>query len=182
MQQQGTTGTITRLISQRRSYRRYWRIVEYVVMLILDILLIHLSFVLAYQVRYNIIGERDFLRNIEKILTGNNITSKFTYVGIEQFASFEKSIIIGLIIIFALRGLYKIRLTGSWFHQARTITSATTVGLTLLIAYYFVFQATNNSRLLVPFVWAAVIVVLCVARLIVAGIMGILHQLGLGTT
>ncbi|MBV9614637.1 MAG: sugar transferase [Ktedonobacteraceae bacterium] len=182
MQQQGTTGTITRLISQRRSHRRYWRIVEYVVMLILDILLIHFSFVLAYQIRYNIIGGSDFLKNIEKILTGNSISSKFTYVGIEQFASFEKSIIIGLIIIFVLRGLYKIRLTGSWFHQARTITSATTVGLTLLIAYYFIFQATNNSRLLVPFVWAAVIVVLCIARLIVAGIMGILHQLGLGTT
>ncbi len=182
MQQQGTTGSITRLISQRRSHRRHWRIAEYIVMLILDVLLIHLSFVLAYQVRYNIIGKSDLLKNIEKLLTENNSTSKFTYVGIEQFASFEKSIIIGLIIIFVLRGLYKIRLTGSWFHQVKTIISAATVGLTLVIAYYFVFQATNNSRLLVPFVWAAVIVVLCVARLLVAGAMGILHRLGLGTT
>ncbi len=182
MQQQGTTGSITRLIEQRRSHRRHWRVVEYIVMLLLDILLIHLSFVLAYQVRYTIIGGSDLLTNIEKALTGNIIHTKFKYVSIESFAIFERNIIIGLIVIFILRGAYNIRLTGSWFHQAKTIASATTVGLTLLIAYYFVFQVASSSRLLVPFIWAAVIVVLCVARMIVAGIMGILHQLGLGKT
>ncbi len=182
MQQQGTTGSITRLIEQRRSHRRHWQIVEYITMLILDILLIQLSFYLAYQIRYKIIGNGDFLKNIEKSLTGNIINSGFKPHPFEYFAQLEKWIIIGLIVIFILRGLYKIRLTGSWFHQAKTIASATTVGLTLLIAYYFVFQASVDSRLLVPFVWAAIIVVLCVARLVVSGIMGILHQLGLGKT
>ncbi len=186
MQQQGTTGSITRLMSQRRSHRRHWRSVEYITMLILDIILIHLSFFLAYQVRYHIIGKQPFLSNIEKLLTGNpSANNGFVPQKFEHFASLEKYIIIGLIVIFILRGLYKIRLTGSWFRQAKTITSAATVGLTLLIAYYFVFQGASgvaDSRLLVPFVWGAVIVVLCIARLIVAGIMGILHRLGLGAT
>jgi exopolysaccharide biosynthesis polyprenyl glycosylphosphotransferase len=182
MQQQGTTGSITKLISQRRSHRKHWRMVEYVVMLLLDILLIHLSFQLAYYIRYKVIGRGDFLKNIEKSLTGNTINSNFTSHDPGYFVPLEKWIIFGLIVIFVLRGLYKIRLTGSWFHQAKTIASATTVGLTLLIAYYFVFQASVDSRLLVPFVWAAIIVVLCVARLVVSGIMGILHQLGLGKT
>lgn len=178
MQQQGTTGSITKLISQRRSHRRHWRIVEYIIMLILDVILIHLSFVLAYQVRYVFIGKDHLFPFIGNLLTENR-----AYLHpIGYFASLEKGIIIGLIVIFVLRGLYKIRLTGSWFHQAKTITSAATVGLTLLIAYYFVLQAPVDSRALVPFVWVAIIVVLCVARLIVAGIMGILHRWGFGTT
>ncbi len=182
MQQQGTTGSITRLISQRRSHRRHWRIVEYIGMLVLDVLLIHLSFFLAYQVRYIIIGKRPFLSNIEELLTENVSNSNFTPRPFEYFASLETRIIIGLIVIFILRGLYNIRLTGSWFRQVKTITGATTIGLTLLIAYYFVFQAHVDSRSLVPFVWVAIIVVLCIARLFVAGLMGILHRLGLGKT
>ncbi len=75
MQQQGTTGSITKLISQRRSHRRHWRMVEYVVMLLLDIILIHLSFQLAYYIRYKVIGRGDFLKNIEKSLTGNTINT-----------------------------------------------------------------------------------------------------------
>ena len=40
-------------------------------MLLLDVILIHLSFYLAYQVRYNIIGGGNLLKNIEKLVTGN---------------------------------------------------------------------------------------------------------------
>src|ERR1019366_901085 len=182
MQQQGTTGSITHLNFQRRSYRRHWRIAEYIVMLILDVLLIHVSFSIAYYIRYELIGGKAWLGNIETLLTDNVVNTSFVSHPIGYFASLERSIIVGLIIIFILRGLYNIRLTGSWFHQIKTITSAATVGLTLLIAYYFVFQAHVDSRSLVPFVWIAVIIVLCTARLVVSGIMGILHQLGLGKT
>jgi exopolysaccharide biosynthesis polyprenyl glycosylphosphotransferase len=90
--------------------------------------------------------------------------------------------VIGLIAIFALRGLYGIRLTGSWFRQAWTIVSSATLGLAFLIAYYFVFQPPANSRLIAPFVWAIAIILLCTARLFISIIMGRLYRLGLGET
>lgn len=182
MQQQGTTGSITKLISQRRSHRKHWRMVEYIVMLLLDVLLIHLSFLLAYQVRYVFIRGNSFITAIEEILTSNNHPPKFTGVAFDAFVNIEHYAIIGLILIFVLRGLYRIRLTGSWFHQVKTIMSGTTVGLTLLVAYYFVLPNSSPSRLIIPFAWATAIIVLCTARLVVSGIMGILHQLGLGKT
>ncbi len=178
----GTTGAITRMLSKRRSTRRQWRIFEYIAMLILDIILIIVSFHLAHYIRYHIIGKSDLLGILEKNLTGNTSTSNYFYTEIDKFSSLEIWVVVGLIVIFVLRGLYRIRLTGSWFRQAWTIMSSATVGLTFLIAYYFVFPAVSASRLLVPFVWAAVIVVLCVGRLIVSGGMGILYRLGLGET
>jgi len=51
-----------------------------------------------------------------------------------------------------------------------------------LITYYFVFEPPSNSRLLVPFVWAMAIIVLCTGRLIVSLVMGLLYRLGLGET
>lgn len=177
-----TTGAITRMLSKRRSSRQQWRVFEYIAMLILDIVLIIAAFHLAHYIRYNLIGPSDILSKFEKSLTGNNSTITFHYTSIDSFTSFEINIVIGLIVIFVLRGLYNIRLTGSWFRQAWTIINAATLGLTLYIAYYFVFQAASPSRLLVPFVWATVIVVLCIGRLIVSGIMSILYRLGLGET
>ena len=155
------------MLSKRRSSRQQWRVFEYIAMLILDIVLIIAAFHLAHYIRYNLIGPSDILSKFEKSLTGNNSTITFHYTSIDSFTSFEINIVIGLIVIFVLRGLYNIRLTGSWFRQAWTIINAATLGLTLLIAYYFVFQAASPSRLLVPFVWAKVIVVLCIGRLIV---------------
>jgi exopolysaccharide biosynthesis polyprenyl glycosylphosphotransferase len=178
----GTTGAITRMLSKRRSSRHQWRIFEYIVMLMLDVVLIIVAFHLAHYIRYNIIGQSNVLSNLEKSLTGNNSTSTFFYTPIDKVTSLEIYIVIGLIVIFVLRGLYNIRLTGSWFRQAWAIINAATLGLTLLISYYFVFQAASPSRLLVPFVWATVIVVLCTGRLIVSGIMSILYRLGLGET
>ncbi|HEV2653662.1 MAG TPA: sugar transferase [Ktedonobacteraceae bacterium] len=170
------------MLSKRRSSRQQWRVFEYIAMLILDIVLIIAAFHLAHYIRYNLIGPSDILSKLEKSLTGNTSTSTFYYTPIEKFTSLEIWIVIGLIVILVLRGLYNIRLTGSWFRQAWTIINAATLGLTLLIAYYFVFQAASSSRLLVPFVWATVIVVLCIGRLIVSGIMSILYRLGLGET
>jgi exopolysaccharide biosynthesis polyprenyl glycosylphosphotransferase len=74
------------------------------------------------------------------------------------------------------------RLTGNWFRQAWTIVSSTTLGAAFLITYYFVFQPPSNSRLLVPFVWAIAIVVLCLGRLVVSSVMGLLYRRGFGET
>jgi exopolysaccharide biosynthesis polyprenyl glycosylphosphotransferase len=181
----GATGPITKAISKRRSHRRQWRIFECIAMLTLDAILIDASFRLAYYLRYNILGKSNLLSTLAKTLTGSNLsrtTYPYVYTPLYKFEPLEIGIVLGLIIIFALRGLYNMRLTGSWFRQAWTITGAATLGLTFLIAYYFVFPSASNSRLLVPFVWISSIIVLCIGRLIVSGAMGALYRIGLGET
>ena len=185
----GATGPITKAISARRSHRRQWRIFECIAMIILDAILVVVSFRLAYHLRYEVFFNNQLLATFRYNLHGlensthtppniiPDVLTPFTY-----FQSLEIGIVIGLILIFAVRGLYNIRLTGTWFRQVWTIVSSTTLGLAFLITYYFILQPISNSRLLVPFVWATAILILCFARLIVSSIMGILYRLGLGET
>jgi exopolysaccharide biosynthesis polyprenyl glycosylphosphotransferase len=185
----GGTGPITKAISERRSHRRQWRIFECVAMIILDAILVIAAFRLAYYLRYTVFFQNKLLATFRYNLLGIE-NNAHTVTRITQdvkapfsfFQSLEIGIVIGLILIFALRGLYNIHLTGSWFRQVWAIVSSATLGLAFLITYYFIFQPQSSSRLLVPFVWATAILVLCFARLIVSSLMGLLHRLGLGET
>jgi len=185
----GATGPITKAISARRSHRRQWRIFECIAMIILDAILVIVSFRLAYHLRYEVFFNNQLLAtfryNLQGIENNSQTTLKITpdaLTPFNYFQSLEIGIVIGLILIFTFRGLYRIRLTGTWFRQVWTIVSSTTLGLAFLITYYFIFQPISNSRLLVPFIWATAIIILCFARLIVSSIMGILYRLGLGET
>jgi exopolysaccharide biosynthesis polyprenyl glycosylphosphotransferase len=182
----GGTGPITKAISERRSHRRQWRIFECIGMIILDAILVDVAFRLAYYLRFTVLFENNLLatfrNSLIRIEYNPHTIPKIqdAHTPFSNFQSLEIGIVIGLILIFALRGLYSIRLTGSWFRQIWTIVSSTTLGMAFLITYYFIFQPPSNSRLLVPFVWATAILVLCTARLIVSLIMGMLYRLGLG--
>lgn len=183
----GGTGPIPTALSERRSHRRQWRILERIAMIILDAALVVIAFQLAYYLRYTVFFGNNLLTTFRNNLLGidNAHPLKLTtdiYAPISHFHSLEIGIVIGLIVIFALRGLYGIRLTGSWFRQVWTIASSTTLGLAFLVTYFFVFQPPSSSRLLVPLVWATAILILCTARLIVSTAMGLLYRLGFGET
>jgi exopolysaccharide biosynthesis polyprenyl glycosylphosphotransferase len=185
----GATGPITRAISQRRSHRRQWRIFEFVAMIILDAVLVDAAFRLAHYLRYYVLFNspvlssiRNNLSRIDNPSTHSTLANADQYTKLSSYLGLEMGIVIGLIAIFALRGLYGIRLTGSWFRQAWNIVSSATLGLAFLITYYFVFQPAANSRLLMLFVWAMAILILCLGRLIVSATMGMLYRLGLGET
>jgi exopolysaccharide biosynthesis polyprenyl glycosylphosphotransferase len=180
----GTTGPMTRILSQRRSSRRHWRIFERIAIVILDAILIYVSFRLAHFFRFTVLFGNTFLASFRNNLLGPENTGPLhgSIYTLESFRSLEIGIVVGLVIIFTLRGLYSMRLTGNWFRQAWTIVSSTTLGAAFLITYYFVFQPPSNSRLLVPFVWAIAIVVLCLGRLVVSSVMGLLYRRGFGET
>lgn len=178
----GATGQITKAISQRRSHRHQWRLFEVISILILDAFLIDLSFQLAYYLRFNILGNSPLLIFFRNNVFGNTKIFSQTSYPLESFTETRISIIIGLIAIFALRRLYHLRLTGTWFYQVWNIISSSTMGVAVLITYYFAFQPPSNSRLLAPFLWATTILVLCLGRLIVSGIMGMLYRAGFGET
>ena len=184
----GATGPVMRAISRRRSHRQQWAVFEIIAMLILDTWLVSIAFDLAYDVRFNLIPQNTFLNTILNYIHTNlaeNASHAKGGIGIPPPGNFELlriSITIGLVAIFALKGLYKIRLTGTWFRQVVTIASSATIGLAVLITYFFVFQPPSSSRLIVPFVWAIAIVLLSGGRLIVSVTMGLLYRLGLGET
>jgi exopolysaccharide biosynthesis polyprenyl glycosylphosphotransferase len=190
----GATGPITKVISERRSHRRQWHLMETLVMLIVDALLLHLAFWTAYTLRFNIISQSfvNLLKNqILDLYQQDSISTQQTFA-YEKFATMEMSIIVGMIFIFALRHLYHIRLTGNWFRQMWTIVTSATMVMAFVVTFLFFFQNPNsdlvnntfapNSRLMVPFIWVSVIVVLCVGRLVIAGVVGILYRLGIGET
>src|SRR2546430_3158792 len=154
----GATGPVMRAISRRRSHRQQWAVFEIIAMLILDTWLVRIAFDLAYDVRFNLIPQNTFLNTILNYIHTNlaeNASHAKGGIGIPPPGNFELlriSITIGLVAIFALKGLYKIRLTGTWFRQVVTIASSATIGLAVLITYFFVFQPPSSSRLIVPFV------------------------------
>ena len=184
----GQTSKLTREISQRRSYRRQWQAIEIIAMILLDTGLVYVSFLLAYYLRYKVFFNSRVIANLRNNLLGieNNTTSLLpkhdVLTPLSTYTPLQIGIMASLIVIFAMRGLYRIRPTGSWFRQVRAIVSSATLGLTILIAYYFVFPSSSNSRLMAPFVWATTIIVLCVFRLIFSWIMGMLHRLGVAET
>ncbi|HLG77657.1 MAG TPA: sugar transferase [Ktedonobacteraceae bacterium] len=172
----GATGPITKAIYRRRVHRRQWRIFECIFMFLVDAALIGFSVYLAFTFRYYALP-----------------TSMKGKPDIKAATTLATFIIVGLLVIFATRRLYTLRLTGNWFRQVWIIITSTTFGIALLIAYYFVFQNSNlpdgdlapqlpNSRLLVPLVWVTTICVLCLGRLVISGVIGLLYRLGLGET
>lgn len=184
----GGTGPIAKAISRRRSHRHQWRIFECIAMIILDAWLISTAFQWAYYFRIYLDSQPNLFIKTLNIIRSNllendpRVSGSLGPISSQPFLYLHVGIIVGLLLIFALRGLYKVRLTGSWFRQAWNITSSCTIGMGFLIAYYFAFQPPANSRLIVLLVWAAAIVLLCGARLIVSGAMGLLYRIGLGET
>jgi exopolysaccharide biosynthesis polyprenyl glycosylphosphotransferase len=183
-----TTGAITKAISRRRSYRHRWHIFERIAMIALDVWLLAISFQWAYSLRRALYLHQENFFSATLSTIRNNVLNNEPPINPSdladpsKFLGLEIGIVIGLIAIFALRGLYSMRLTGTWFRQAWNIITSATLGEGFLIAYYFVAPPQGGSRFLIIFVWVIVILVLCTARLVVSWAMGMLYRLGLGET
>ena len=174
----GTTGQITKVISARRSTRRQWRVFEVTLALIVDALLLYAAFSLAYYLRYKILLGSELIEYLRSNFVGGREKDQFTPIS----SSLQVGIILGGMLILILRGIYSIRLSGNVLLQMRHIITSLTLGLSLLIAYFFVFPSASSSRLLVPFVWICAVVTLCLGRMVLSLLMGLLHRLGLGET
>ncbi len=174
----GTTGQITKLISARRSTRRQWRVFEISLTIIVDALLLYAAFSVAYYLRYKLLLGSELIEYLRSNFVGGTERDHFTPIS----NALEIGIIGGGLLIFITRGMYSIRLSGNVLLQMRQIVTSLTLGLSLLIAYFFVFPSASSSRLLVPFVWICAIATLCLGRVVLSLLMGVLHRLGLGET
>ncbi len=175
----GTTGQISRVISARRSHRRQWRIFEIALTVLVDLAFIYVSFRLAYDIRYHWLFQSDFIAQIRRNVLDSSARRGDLSASFISFRALMIGIMISTVIIFTLRGLYRVQ-PENLFVQMRHIVGSLTIGLAVLVTYYFVFQPPSSSRLMVPLVWFTACLMLCLGRLLVAMLIGLLHRLGLG--
>ncbi len=140
---------------------------------LLDAAAINASFYIAYYFRFVFLNDVRF-------------TTPFLYQPFTNFLWIEIIGTIGLLLAFALKGLYRLRTAGTWFRQAWIITSATTISFAVFTAYEYTFQRTDifveNARALVTLTWIAVIAVVGLLRLLVAGMLVLLYRRGINLT
>jgi exopolysaccharide biosynthesis polyprenyl glycosylphosphotransferase len=161
-------------IESRLRRQRSRRLLTQGVLALLDAVMINLAFLLAYLVRYS-------------LLNGVRFTTAFIR---EPFASFREEegiFTLGMLALLWLRGLYRLRLAGTWPRQCWIIVSTSTAAFAVYAAYDFVSRKTNvaldaRSRSLVVLAWVAIIVLVSAARLGAAGGLTLLYTRGIGLT
>ncbi len=141
------------------------------VLFVLDAAMLNVAFFAAYYLRF-------------VVLRGVQFSSPFFLEPVNQFQQLQIGTTAGLLLIFAVKGLYRLRPTGTWFRQFWIVTSSTTIAFAAFSAYTYIFSNTDlfvsSQRALVAFVWIAVIVFVSFARLLVSGILASLYRRGIG--
>jgi exopolysaccharide biosynthesis polyprenyl glycosylphosphotransferase len=142
--------------------------------LLLDALMINLAFLGAYYIRYQV---------LEGVTLG---PSRFALFQLKQFIPLQVLISVGLLLAFYVRGLYRLRSTGTWFKQFSLVIGSTTMAFAFFAAYEFILQSTSLSvvqtRLLVALTWGTTIVAVCLMRFILSLGLGWLYRHGVGMT
>ncbi len=140
---------------------------------LLDAVAINAAFYVAYYIRF-------------VLLNGVRFTTPFLYQPFTNFLWIEVVATIGLLLAFALKGLYRLRTAGTWFRQAWMIMAATTTSFAIFTAYEYTFQRTDifveNARALVTLSWVTAIVVVGLVRLVVSGFLSLLYRRGVNLT
>ena len=135
----GTTGQITKVISERRTGRRQWRLFEIALTIVVDALLAYVAFRFAYYLRYHILLNSDLIASVRINVLGGHARED-VITSLNEFRGLEIGVILGVPAIFILRGMYSLRLSGTLFTQLWRILTSLTLGLSVLIAFYFFFQ------------------------------------------
>ncbi len=143
-----------------------------------DALLINLVFIGAYYLRYEVQGSYNL----------TNAAIGFYYVPYPSYLPLELGITLGLLMIFWLKGAYRLRATGSWVRHFSMIAGATTTGLAILTLYEFFLTKSPNllfsnsstaSRGLIIYTWIGCIIALFLGRLLTAFALSFAYRHGL---
>jgi exopolysaccharide biosynthesis polyprenyl glycosylphosphotransferase len=161
-------------VEARLRLRRIRRVAAGALQFLLDAAMINAAFIGAYYLRF-------------EILKGVQFTNGFTPVPFDQFQVLEIFVTVSILLAFTLKGLYRLRPSASWFKQAATVTSATTLAFTLFFGYDYIVANTDiavdsRARSVVIFAWVSIIVLVSLARLVVTGILKVVFARGVGLT
>jgi len=130
----------------------------------IDIGMIFLSFVLAYQLRVSLLDVMPALSDIT----------------LKQYLHYSLVIIPIWIALFALNGLYYRRATGGVFHEFYKVLSASSTAMLFLILIFFFSKTVFFSRLILIFTWVLSIILICFGRIILKLIQRYLLRYGIG--
>lgn len=130
-----------------------------------DIILINVAFALAYLIRY----DWQWFRPV---------------VFYEPYSAYlqQQFVLAGLMVFtYAQAGVWQRRRGESWLDEAWRIIYATAAGIGLMIAISFFVQPTPFSRLLIAWVFASIVFLISMARLIRRLLLSMLYQRGIFT-
>lgn len=130
----------------------------------IDIGMIFLSFVLAYQLRVSLLDVLPALSDIT----------------LKQYLHYSLVIIPIWIVLFALNGLYYRRATGGVFHEFYKVLSASSTAMLFLVLIFFFSKTVFFSRLILIFTWVLSIILICLGRIILKMIQRYLLRYGIG--
>jgi exopolysaccharide biosynthesis polyprenyl glycosylphosphotransferase len=140
---------------------------------VLDVSMVNVAFLVAYYTRY-------------QLLRGVTLTTGFVPEPLSKFQTMRVALSVGMLVALWLRGLYRLRSTGTWFRQFWTIAAAATGLFAIFSAYEFVFRQTDlfvsQTRALIAFTWVAVIVIASLARALVSLGLSTLYKRNIGLT
>jgi exopolysaccharide biosynthesis polyprenyl glycosylphosphotransferase len=157
-------------VEDRIRRRRIRSLLARVFIIILDVAMINLAFIAAYFLRFTVFRGVDF-------------SNGYAYQPFSNFYTLQIIATAGLLIAFTLRGLYRMRTASPWAKQFWIIASATTSAFAIFTALDYILRSTDlgidaQSRAVVIFTWAAVIVFVSLARLLVVTMLVSLYRRG----
>jgi exopolysaccharide biosynthesis polyprenyl glycosylphosphotransferase len=116
-----------------------------------DALLIHLGFLLAYSLRYDLRLGPD---------QGEFFDAPFSAYGLA-----EGVLLAVMLALLSRRGLYRLKRGMQWLDEVGIIATATTTGISVLVMVFYLFRPGVTSRAMLFYAWVCIIVLLSALRL-----------------
>jgi exopolysaccharide biosynthesis polyprenyl glycosylphosphotransferase len=152
-----TTEASPAIAAPRPSRRRLFPAVA----LACDAALIMVSFGLAYWLRYGFRWPRPLDTIVREVAVANQVE-------ISAFTPYAVGLLLLLLMLYAMKGLYRLPRSASVLDYAGIILSSTTIGIAVLIVVVFLHQPSEfYSRLIFAFAWGLIVASLVSWRIIV---------------
>jgi len=144
---------------------RYRRLVSWLTALT-DIPLVNLAFALAYWVRYRL----QWFKAVDEAF----------YVSYAAYVPVAIGLTVILLMVFKMEGAYDQARGKGWLNEAYTVLNGTTTSIMVMVFITFFLKPLYYSRLIFIYAAVSIILVLSLARLGRALIVGRLRQRGIG--
>ena len=145
------------------THRKHWRTA---LLVVLDVLLIHLGFVLAYWIRYE--------------LQWPLPVADSNYVPFSAYVSTEIIFVVLLLVVYAAHKVYLHRPGRTWFEEMATVLSGTMTGTMFMIVITYFVPELSYSRGLFPLAAVTTLFLLTVGRIAKYIVLNQLRKRGIG--
>lgn len=139
-----------------------------------DALWLNVAFLIAYFVRFDVFRGITFVSR-----------SPFVAASFETLWPFHLALVASMLLLLAVRGMYRLRATGTALRQFSALFTSAAIGFALYSIYEFLLRSTPyvmaaNTRAVVIFAWGAAVVVPFAGRLLLGFAIALAFRLGVG--